>query len=78
MFDHKETAGHSAAIKLIVEAEKESVQYYLKGLSREVLPTATIFRTVYEVAKESQSSHNSESDIDVQELNGIDMGRIRH
>ena len=40
--------------------------------------TAKIFRTAYKVAKENQSFHNFESEIALQELNGIEMGRILH
>lgn len=48
----------------------------LKALSRENIVTAKIFRTAYKVAKENQSFHNFESEIDLQELNGVEMGRI--
>jgi hypothetical protein len=40
--------------------------------------TANVFRTVYKVAKKNKSFNNFEDEIDVQELNGVDMGRILH
>jgi hypothetical protein len=37
IIDHKETAEHNAAIKLIADAKKEPHEYpYLKSLSREI------------------------------------------
>jgi hypothetical protein len=79
MFEHKESAGHKAALELLAEAEKETLpDVRVKTLAREKEITSKIFRTVYEVAKENQSFYNFETEIDLQELDGIDMGRILH
>jgi hypothetical protein len=48
------------------------------SLSREKVITEKILRTSYKVAKENQSFNNSESEIDFQELNGIDIVRKLH
>jgi ABC-type dipeptide/oligopeptide/nickel transport system ATPase component len=40
--------------------------------------TAEVFRKKYTVAKKNQSFNNFEDEINVQELNGEDMGRIFH
>jgi hypothetical protein len=50
----------------------------MKTLAREKEITSNILRTAYKAAKENQSFHNFEDKIDLQELNGIDMGRILH
>jgi hypothetical protein len=50
----------------------------VKTLAREKEITSKIFWTAYKVAKENQSFHKFEAEIDSQELNGIDMGRILH
>ena len=42
------------------------------------LLTQKIFRTAYKVAKDNQSFHHFETEIDLQELNGVEMGRILH
>jgi hypothetical protein len=64
---------------LLADAEKETLPNVLvKTLVREKETTSKIFRTAYKVAKENQSFHNFEAEIDLQELNGIDMGRILH
>lgn len=79
IFLHKESAGHQTALKIVAEAEKEKLEsVVLKSLTREKTVTAKIFRTAYKVAKANQSFNNFEMDIDLQELNGIDMGRILH
>ena len=79
LFDHKETAAHKAALKILAEADAAPIEnVLLKALSREKIVTANIFRTAYKVVKENQSFHNFESEIDLQELNRIEMGRILH
>jgi hypothetical protein len=53
MFKHKENAGHKAALKLLAEAEKETLPTVLvKTLAREKEITSKIFRTAYKVEKE--------------------------
>jgi hypothetical protein len=79
MFEHKESAGHKAALKLIAEAEKETPPNVLvKTLAREKGNNFENFSESNKVAKENQSSHNFETEIDLQELNGIYMERILH
>jgi len=79
IFDHKESSCHKAAAKLLLEADKAALEtVVLKAQSQEAAVTAKIFHTAYKVAKENQSFHNFESEVDVQELNGVDMGCILH
>jgi DNA-directed RNA polymerase subunit L len=67
MFEHKESAGHKEALKLLAEDEKETLPNVLvKTLAREKEITSEIFRTAYKVAKENQSFHNFEAEIDLQ------------
>jgi hypothetical protein len=49
----------------------------VKSLSHEKEITAKVFHTAYKVAK-NQSFDNFEDEINVQELNGINTGRILH
>jgi hypothetical protein len=78
IFEHKECSGHKTAMKTLEEAKKESLKVCQKSLSRQKEITAKIFPTAYKVAKSNQSFSNFEMDIDLQELNGVDMGRILH
>ncbi|XP_065668012.1 E3 SUMO-protein ligase KIAA1586-like [Hydra vulgaris] len=79
IFDHKESVGHQAALKMVEEAKKETLSNnILKSLTREKIVTANIFRTAYKVAKGNQSFNNFEMETDLQEINGVKMGRILH
>ena len=49
-----------------------------KAFENEKEVTANIFRTPYKVVKKNQAFYDFEAEIDVQELNGINMGRILH
>ncbi|XP_065662771.1 E3 SUMO-protein ligase KIAA1586-like [Hydra vulgaris] len=64
IFDHKESVGHQAALKMVEEAKKET-------LSNNILKSLTL-------AKGNQSFNNFEMEIDLQEINGVEMGRILH
>lgn len=51
----------------------------LKNLSAsKATQTAKIFHTIYKIVLTNQSFNSLESEIDLQELNGLDMGRILH
>jgi hypothetical protein len=64
-------------MKIFEEAKKEALKKVrLKSLCRQKEVTAKIFRTNYKVAKSNQSFNNFQMEIDLQELNGVDMGRI--
>jgi hypothetical protein len=49
-----------------------------KAFENEKEVTANIYRTAYKVVKKNQAFYDFEAEIDVQELNGINMGRILH
>jgi hypothetical protein len=61
------------------EAKKETPKKVcLKSLCCQKEVTAKIFRTACKIAKSNQSFNNFEMEIDLQELNGVDMGQILH
>jgi hypothetical protein len=79
IFDHNESSGHKAAVKITVEGKKEAIEKVcLKTQTRGKEITNKIFRAAYKVAKMNQSFCHFEREIDLQELNGVDMGRILH
>jgi hypothetical protein len=66
-------------MKILEEEKKETLKKVCqKSVSRQKEVTAKIFLTAYKVAKRNQSFNNFEMEIDLQELNGVDMGRILH
>ncbi|XP_054834515.1 E3 SUMO-protein ligase KIAA1586-like isoform X2 [Eublepharis macularius] len=78
IFEHKESAVHKTAVK-INEGQKKGLETVcLNSLAIEKEITNKIFRTVYKAAKKNQSFNDFEAEIDLQELNGVDMGRILH
>ncbi|XP_065675728.1 E3 SUMO-protein ligase KIAA1586-like [Hydra vulgaris] len=61
------------------EAKKETLSNnILKSLTCEKIITANIFRTAYKIAKGNHSFNNFEMEIDLQEINGVEMGRTLH
>lgn len=79
IFDHKESAGHKAAAEILTESKDGKLEKtILRQNSHEKEITGKIFRTAYKVVKENQSFNNFETEVDLQELNGINMGRILH
>jgi hypothetical protein len=69
--------GCETAVKLNAHAEKELLgNLSLKTSSCEKLITEKIVHMTYKVTKENQSLHNFETETEVQELNGINMGHI--
>jgi hypothetical protein len=78
IFEHKESLSHKAALNLVAEAQKDIRERVYKISDSWKNITAEVFRTAYEVEKKNQSFNNFEGEINVQELNGEDMGRILH
>lgn len=79
IFKHKESLAHKAALKILSTAKLKTLETACtKAFDKEKEVTANVFRTAYKVAKKNQAFHDFESEVDVQELNGINMGRILH
>lgn len=79
IFEHKESSVHKAALKILLERKNEHLEKVcLKHLAQEKDITIKMFRTAYKIAKENQSFNSFCSEIDLQELNGVNMGRILH
>ncbi|XP_015277122.1 PREDICTED: uncharacterized protein KIAA1586-like [Gekko japonicus] len=78
IFEHRESAGHKAAVRITAEAREESKAVCLWAQEREVKITKKVFRTAYNVARKNQPFSDFEADIDLLELNGVDVGTILH
>ncbi|KAF5281765.1 hypothetical protein FQR65_LT14560 [Abscondita terminalis] len=75
----RDSAGHKLAIQITEESSKEVLENVVyKVVKKEEETTERIFRTAYKVAKKNQAFNDFEAEIDVQKLNGLDMGRILH
>ena len=79
IFKHKESSAHQAALSILETAKTKSLETVCtKAFENEKGVTANIFRTAHKVVKKNQAFYDYEAEIDVQELNGINMGRILH
>lgn len=72
-------SAHTVALRIVAKAKKEKLKTVLaKAAAHNKYTTCRIFRTAYKIAKRNQAFFDFESKIDVQELNGLDMGSILH
>ncbi|XP_065675613.1 E3 SUMO-protein ligase KIAA1586-like [Hydra vulgaris] len=65
-------------MKISKEWFNNEVFYYGENRKQQLSSLPNIFRTAYKVAKGNQSFNNFEMEIDLQEINGVEMGRILH
>lgn len=70
-FDHKECAGHHAALKI---ENEHPWQCGFKVFKRDQPIKANFFSIAYKVAKANQSFNSFEMEVDLSERNGVDMG----
>ncbi|XP_060093811.1 E3 SUMO-protein ligase KIAA1586-like [Heteronotia binoei] len=79
IFEHRESGNHKAAVKILEKGKKQRpVKAGHPSLESEEEITSKVFRTVYKLAKSNQPFNDFESEIDLQELNGVDMGTMWH
>lgn len=79
IFEHKNSEAHVIASNIIEQQERGRMKSVVQEMSKsQYLTTERVFRTVYKVAKNQRPFSDVESDILLQELNGLDMGKILH
>ena len=77
IFKHKNSSAHQSAEKMQEEAGMESLKTCLEKETDEYFKTTSrIFRTAYKNAKCESPFINFQQDVDLQKLNGLNMGRI--
>ena len=75
IFNHKTSAGHKAAQEILKMQQPEK----LKSLIIEHnTATCNVFRTAYYVAKNDRPFTNNPDLLDLQQLNGMNVGRVLH
>lgn len=79
IFKHKNSEAHLAAQNIRDKASKQTIE---KAVSKQIKSVSQsscrIFRTVYQICKTSRPFTDLPHLIDLQELNGIDIGRVLH
>jgi hypothetical protein len=79
VFEHARTKAHLAAASILEKAKVYTLgQSIINSQSEQIATTARVFRTAYKEAKRHRPAYGIEHEIDCQELNGLDMGRILH
>jgi hypothetical protein len=79
IFLHRESEGHKRAVAVLKEAGDGILsQSFAKQHKAITETTERVFRTAYKQIKLNRPFLDFESEIEVQELNGLDMGRILH
>lgn len=78
--EHRFSAAHTAAEKRLLAKHSDSEPIIVAGLSNlsenEHLQTCKIFRTAYHIAKNDRPYTDHPDMVTLQQLNGIDMGRL--
>ena len=76
---HKDSEGHKRAALIMKDAKNDVLSHTVAKQQIQLNDTtARVFRTVYKQVKLNRPFLDFETEIDVQILNGIDMGRILH
>ncbi|XP_031357901.1 E3 SUMO-protein ligase KIAA1586-like [Photinus pyralis] len=79
IFHHKTSEAHRYAEEILTESHKERLKTSLTNQSTDICEsTNRVFTTVYNIIKKGRPFTDLTSDIDMQVLNGLKMGRILH
>lgn len=79
MTEHSLTKAHNTAAKILEQAKGNSLLHVTaKAQSVQLSRTSRVFRTAYQDAKQNRPAFGFEAEIECQQLNGLDMGRILH
>lgn len=79
LHDHSNSAAHKAAVAINKKADANIISKSLNKVSGRALSTTSrCFRTVYKMGTSARPFTDYPMSIELQELNGLDMGRILH
>jgi hypothetical protein len=79
IYEHRDTKSHKTAESILISKKKKPIENIIEenfSLTQEV--TSRVFRTAYHIAKHNRPFTDHPKLIDLQTLNGIDMGRTLH
>jgi len=79
IFEHKKSDAHLRAVELHKQSkEKQIEKSFENALKSNFSTTEKVFRTVYKIVKTQRPFVDLPNEIDLQVLNGINMGNILH
>ena len=77
--EHRNTKVHEMASEIVNKAKEDALtNIIINNDSDHIQTTTRIFRTAYKEAKRHRPAYGFEHEIDCQEMNGLNMGRILH
>lgn len=75
IFDHKSSSSHKAAEKIAEVARSETIEKVVDTMNEKHLETTkTVFRTAYYIAKNNRTYSDHFNLLELQNINGIDIG----
>lgn len=76
---HRTSKAHLRAVEMQEDLKRDTVTACLANQQRDIHETTCrVFRTVYKIIKLNRPFTDYETDIQLQQLNGLNMGRILH
>ncbi|KAL7371892.1 hypothetical protein ABVT39_006639, partial [Epinephelus coioides] len=79
VFEHGSTKAYVMASNIVDKASEDTLtNAIINNQSDQVQTTARIFRTAFKEAKRHRPAYGFEHEIDCQEMNDVNMGRILH
>ena len=77
IFRHKNSSCHLKALAILEQRNRESIPQYNAKMQMKVHEeTCRVFRTAYKIGKHERPFCDVPLDIDVQKMNGADLGRV--
>jgi hypothetical protein len=77
--EHGKSASHCEAYNVIVTAEQKTLEKAVEHQESGYMETtSTVFRTAYYLAKQNRPFVDHPELLDLQRLNGVDVGRVLH
>lgn len=77
--EHKESQAHVKAADILTSASRETIQHQVQSMHKSELDTTIrVFRTAYKIGKHSRPFTDMPIDLNVQKLNGLNVGRVLH
>ena len=77
--DHGKSTAHKAAQRITIDAGKKQIERSTTKLYNEChTTTLRVFRTAYSIAKRGRPFLDMAAEVELQNMNGLDMGRTLH
>lgn len=77
--EHRESLAHKKATEILKSASRETFEKKVQAMhASDYESTSRVFRTAYKIAKHSRPLADLPVDLSLQQLNGVNVGRVLH